>query len=162
MTHNHVPSFASFTRIIETTACLTCQATCGVPRRNIPPPSLDRERSDGILAVAGEEREGNSERRTAMAKNGCTPRAAVRAMWICFALACLLLYSFLVAPKPLIVIQHPAFLLAIPLDIAAYIMAIICLTRGRPVHGVPALLGSTLVSIIIATIVMVNVFVLRR
>jgi hypothetical protein len=37
-------------------------------------------------------------------------------------------------------------------------MAIICLTRGRPVHGVPALLGSTLVSFYISFVIMVASF----
>jgi hypothetical protein len=111
----------------------------GVPRRNIPPPPLDRERSGDILAVAGKKREANSERRIMTTEGGYAYGAPVWAMWICLILA----WLFFVVPIPLTVF------LAIPLDIAAFVMAIICLIRGRPVQGILGLVGSTMVSILL-------------
>lgn len=67
------------------------------------------------------------------------PRAPVVAMWICLALA----WLFFVLPVPFTVI------LAVPLDIAAFILAILCLSRSRVLQGVLGLVGTTIVALVL-------------
>jgi hypothetical protein len=77
-----------------------------------------------------------------MAENGYASKTPVWAMWICLLLA----WLFFVLPLPFTVI------LAFPLDIAAFIMAIICVIRGRVIHGILGLVGSSLVSTLLYVI----------
>jgi hypothetical protein len=60
-------------------------------------------------------------------------------MWICLVLA----WVFFLLPIPLTV------LVAVPLDLAAFILAIICLIRGGIMHGVLGLFGGVVVSLIL-------------
>lgn len=64
------------------------------------------------------------------------PRAPVAAMWICMILA----WFFFIIPVPFTVF------LAGPLNIAAFVLAIICLVRSRILHGVLGLIGTIVVS----------------
>lgn len=64
------------------------------------------------------------------------PKAPVVAMWICMLLA----LALFVAPIPFTVI------LAIPLNLAAFILAIMCITRSRVGQGVIGLIGTTVVA----------------
>lgn len=69
-------------------------------------------------------------------------KAPILAMWICLVLAWILLGS----TKPFTVV------LGAPLDLAAFILAIICITRRRVFHGVLGIIGSIVVSGIIYAI----------
>lgn len=69
-------------------------------------------------------------------------KAPILAMWICLVLAWILLGS----TKPFTVV------LGAPLDLAAFILAIVCITRQRIFHGVLGIIGSVLVSGIIYAI----------
>lgn len=63
-------------------------------------------------------------------------KAPVKAMWICLLLGLI----FFVLPFP------GTILAAAPLNLAAFILAIVCLTRGRTAHGVIGLVGTTVVA----------------
>lgn len=62
--------------------------------------------------------------------------APVKAMWICMILA----WVFFILPVPFTIF------IASPLNLAALILAIICLVRGRVAHGVLGLFGTTVAS----------------
>ncbi|MCL2873006.1 MAG: hypothetical protein FWF41_08555 [Betaproteobacteria bacterium] len=66
-----------------------------------------------------------------------TPKAPVTAMWIVMVLA----WIFLLVPFPL-----TGILIGWPLDLAAIVLAIICLTRDRVTQGVIGLIGTLVVS----------------
>lgn len=66
------------------------------------------------------------------------PKAPVAAMWICLALA----WVFFIIPIP------GTIFIAGPLNLAALVLAIVCLTRSATLHGVLGLIGTTVVSAI--------------
>ncbi len=68
-----------------------------------------------------------------------TPKAPVKAMWICMALG----WVFFLLPIP------GTVFIAGPLNVAAFILAIVCLIRSRVGQGVIGLAGTTVVSAII-------------
>jgi len=68
---------------------------------------------------------------------GNSPKAPVVAMWIVMVLA----WVFLLVPIPL-----TGIFIGWPLDIAALILAIVCLTRERVTQGIIGLIGTLVVS----------------
>lgn len=82
------------------------------------------------------EKEAMSTEQTASAQPVPVVKAPVKAMWICMILS----WFFFLIPIP------GTIFLAAPLALAAFILAILCLSRNRVGQGVFGLIGSTVIA----------------